>query len=328
MKIFRTSLWVLLLSMTFALPSSTAAQEPKFDSFFVFSDSLGDTGNDWILTKSFGAEPAIPPSESPHRTYFRGRFSNGPILFEHLWSQLGPEGELTPSLAVRALPKKGGISFAYGGSTSGTTCFPLAGLRCQVEQYAQLLGSNPAPQRALFAVFSGSNDILQAENPFDPAVVVGIVSNVTAAIQRLYALGARDIMVLNMPNLGLAPLVQDPAAKIALNSLAQQHNALLSAALTGLSSSLPGIRIIPIDIYSHLQSLVATSAFNFQATALPLPIALCLFDEAIPEGSNCTDVPLNADRRYFFWDVEHPTKAAHQAFGEFLYKELRAFYRQ
>jgi phospholipase/lecithinase/hemolysin len=312
--------------MVFALPSSSAAQVPKFDSFFVFSDSLGDTGNIWILTKGAGFEPAIPPSESPHRTYFRGRFSNGPVLFEHFWSRLGPEAELTPSLAITSIPKKGGISFAYGGSPSGTTCFPFAGLRCQVEQYAQLLGGNPPPDRALFAVFSGSNDILQAENPFDPAVVAGIIANVTAAIQRLHALGARDVMVINMPNLGLAPLVQDPAVKIGLDNLARQHNELLSAALTGLSASLPGIRIIPVDVYSHLQSLVAASVFNFQVPALPFPVALCLFDGAIPEGSNCTDVPLNADRSYFFWDVEHPTRAAHQAFGDFLYRELQAFY--
>jgi phospholipase/lecithinase/hemolysin len=326
-KTLRTSLVCLVLALV--APMSAAAQSPKFDAFYVFGDSLGDTGNDWILTRSLGADPAIPPSESPHKTYFRGRFSNGPILFEHFWSALSSNaGPVTPSLAVAEIPRKGAISFAYGGSTTGDSCFPFPGLKCQVEEFAQLLGTSPPPKRALYAVFSGANDVLGAPNPFDPTVVGGIVTNVSDVVRRLYALGARDVMVLNMPNLGVAPIVQDPDMKFLINQLAQQHNLLLAKALSDLSSALPGIRIIPVDVYTFFESLISTSAFNFEMTALPPEAAFCLFDGATPVGSNCPDVPtFNVDRSYFFWDIEHPTKSAHATIGAFLYRELKAAVR-
>jgi phospholipase/lecithinase/hemolysin len=321
---------LILLSLTliaFAGPVSAKDKIPDYDAFFVFSDSLGDTGNDLIRTKSLGANPAIPPSTSPHRTYFRGRFSNGPILFEYFWAILKPlAGKVNPSLAVTRVPKKGALSFAYGGSTSGTACFPLAGLRCQVEEFAALLAGGQPPRRALYAVFSGANDVLQAANPFDPAVVGGIVTNTGAAVQRLYQLGARDVMVFNMPNLGRSPIVVDPALKAGLNALAQQHNAAQAKVLAGLTASLPGIRIIPIDVYAFLESLATSSAFNFEVTALPPPLSFCLFDGE-PIGANCTDTTFLVDPRYFFWDVEHPTTVGHAATGLFVLRELKAYFR-
>jgi phospholipase/lecithinase/hemolysin len=325
----RSMIFLSLTLVAFATPASAKGDEalPDYNAFFVFSDSLGDTGNDLIRTTSLGANPAIPPSTSPHRTYFYGRFSNGPILFEYFWAGLNRGGGLvTPSLAVSALPKKGALSFAYGGSTTGTTCFPLAGLRCQVEEFAALLDGRRPPKRALYAIFSGANDVLQAPNPFDPAVVGGIVSNIGAAVQRLYQLGARDVMVFNMPNLGRSPIVADPALKAGLGILAQQHNALLANALAGLVDSLPGLRVIPIDVYAFLESLASTSTFNFEVTALPPPLSFCLFDGE-PAGVNCTDVPtFKVDPSYFFWDVEHPTTVAHAATGAFVLRELKAFF--
>src|ERR1700682_2529932 len=83
-------------------PASAGAQDHSVDAFFVFGDSLSDTGNDFIATKfQLGLDPAIPPSESPHATYFQGRFSNGPVAFEYVWCALmqqAPCSGLTPSL--------------------------------------------------------------------------------------------------------------------------------------------------------------------------------------------------------------------------------------
>jgi phospholipase/lecithinase/hemolysin len=310
------------------VPASAQAQIPKYEALIVFGDNISDTGNLWILTKSLGVDPAIPPSESPHRTYYRGRFSNGPILFEHFWARLSPTGgPVIPSVAITGLPSKGAVSFAYGGAESGADCFPSTGLLCQVGQFAQALGGTEPPRRALYAVFAGANDVLNAPDPLDPAVVSGIVANVSTAIQQLYQLGARDVVVLNMPNLGLAPLIAVPEAKALLDLVAQQHNAALASALASLSNTLPGIRIIPVDLYGYLQSLVASSSFDFETTAVPAPTSYCLFDGAVPTGINCLDVPtFHVDRSYFFWDVEHPTKAGHAAFAAFVYQTLEQYF--
>ena len=311
-------------------PAPVWGQVPNHDALFVFGDSISDTGNFLILSKALGADPAIPPSDSPHKTYFRGRFSNGPIVFEHLWDRMNPQGgAVVPSLALTRLPPRTAVSFAFGASGTGSACAPIPGLLCQVGLFAQALNGSQPSRRALYAVFSGANDVLNAPNPFDPAVVAGIVNNVSQAVGQLYQLGARDVIVVNMVNLGLSPLVTAPELKAALDQLAQQHNAALANALDVLSSTLPGIRIIPVDLYSHVQSLVATASFDFSIPALDPVNAWCLFDGAVPTGINCADVPtFNVDRRYFFWDVEHPTKAAHADAGAFIYQKLREAYRR
>ena len=107
-----------LLAAVFALPPVLAAT-PKYEAFYVFGDSLSDTGNDLFLTKLQKLDPPLPPSESPHKTYYQGRFSNGPVAAEYLWRQLRNDAALVPFLSNPSMALTGGISFAFGGSTSG-----------------------------------------------------------------------------------------------------------------------------------------------------------------------------------------------------------------
>ena len=55
-------------------PVAATAQVPQFDTLYAFGDSLLDTGNIFIHSKALGHNPAVPPSVSPHRTYFDGNF--------------------------------------------------------------------------------------------------------------------------------------------------------------------------------------------------------------------------------------------------------------
>ena len=323
----RSLLRLALLAAVLVAPTSVFGQVPNYDAFVVFGDSISDTGNAWMLTKSAGIDPALPPSEPPHETYFRGRFSNGPVMFEHLWDKLNKNGgSIVPSLAITQLPPRTAVSFAFGTSGTDATCAPVPGLLCQVALFAQsLIGTQPS-KRTLYAIFSGGTDVLSAPNPFDPAVVDAVVAHVSQAVQQLYQLGARDVIVVNMPNLGLAPLVA-PELKFAFDQVSKRHNAELASELSTLSGTLPGIRIIPVDAYSHVQSLVAASAFDFTTPALDPVNSVCLFDGAVPTGINCHDVPtFKVDRSYFFWDVEHPTKAAHANLGGFIYETLTEFF--
>jgi hypothetical protein len=153
----------------------------------------------------------------------------------------GQVPKYVPSLAIAQLPPRTAVSFAFGASETGADCSPIPGLLCQVGMYAQSLNGAQPSKRALHAVFSGANDVLNAPNPFDPAVVAGIVPHVSQAVQQLYQLGARDVIVVNMVNLGLSPVVTGPELKAALDQLAQQHNAALASAL-GVLSNPPSIR--------------------------------------------------------------------------------------
>ena len=94
-----------LLAAVFVLPPVLAAT-PKYEAFYVFGDSLSDTGNDLFLMKLQKLDPPLPPSESPHKTYYQGRFSNGPVAAEYLWGQLRNNAALTPFLSNPDLPNQ------------------------------------------------------------------------------------------------------------------------------------------------------------------------------------------------------------------------------
>jgi phospholipase/lecithinase/hemolysin len=308
-----------VLALTIA-PVISEAQPPRIDSFFVFGDSLSDTGNLWLLTKAVGQDPAVPPSESPHMTYFQGRFSNGPLAFEYLWDLISskPRDDVKPFLATLKVPQRGAVSFAFGASGTGflePVPGPLfvPGLNGQVELFGAALKGRRAPRRALYAVFTGANDYLSpSDEPLAPSVVV---ENIVNAVQRLYALGARHVMVLNLPDLGLIPLV--PAElKPTLSQVTVVHNLLLAEALNAVAASLPDLRLIPVDVFTFTQTLAADADLN---PALPYPAAICLFTDP----ASCTDVPtFDVDPSFFFWDAEHPTTATHGALGAFLYSRL------
>ena len=318
--------FLLVLASVLALivePARLEAQAPKFDAFFAFGDSLSDTGNLWLLTKAAGKDPAIPPSVSPHMTYFHGHFSNGPVAFEYLWDHITSSagGRVTPFLSTLRVPQRGAVSFAFGASGTGFIepvpgSLFVPGLNGQVELFGIALRGRKAPQRALFAIFSGANDYLaaSADNPPVPSVVVG---NIVKAVQKLYALGARDVMVLNLPDLGLIPLV--PAElKGTLSQLTLAHNFLLAQALNALAASLPDLRLIPVDVYSFTNELAAQPGADL-TPALSFPDALCLFTAP----ASCPNVgTFDVDPKFFFWDAEHPTTATHAALGEFLYSKL------
>jgi phospholipase/lecithinase/hemolysin len=84
----RSRIAVLLLCscMSGALLSPPANSAPQpYQELYVFGDSLADIGNDLIATQRAHIDPPIPPSTAPHRTYYQGRFSNGPVAVEYLW---------------------------------------------------------------------------------------------------------------------------------------------------------------------------------------------------------------------------------------------------
>ncbi len=79
---------VTIVALSVMASRSASAQViPPFNSLFVFGDSLADNGNDLLLSTALGTDPPVPPSASPHKTYYRGRFSNGPVAFEYLWQR-------------------------------------------------------------------------------------------------------------------------------------------------------------------------------------------------------------------------------------------------
>src|ERR1700729_3820877 len=168
-----------------------------YTALFAFGDSLSDAGNDWIIDGH--TDPVSP--------YYQGHFSSGLTWVEDLSTMLGL-GTLKPSLA-------GGNDFAFGGAETGPTAIESINpgdLLFQVAQYALV---HPKPfAGALYTLDIGGNDIFKGLDEFHAGQIspigVGTViaqaeANTVHAVESLFALGARNLLFYEVPDLGLAP---------------------------------------------------------------------------------------------------------------------------
>ncbi|WP_052736506.1 SGNH/GDSL hydrolase family protein [Aquincola tertiaricarbonis] len=318
-KIVRLCAAVLAVGATTLAPLTQARAEggrPVFTSLFVFGDSLSDTGNSLLLSQRVGQVPALPPSVSPHATYWQGRFSNGPVAVEHLWRAVGPPkaADLQPFLAQPVLPAVGAVNFAFGGAISGGPLLPgnpskVPTMLEQVGLFQQALGPRRARADGLYVVWGGGNDYAfnGATSP-EP-----VVRNVVLAIQALHAKGARRFLVPNLPDMGLTPLARSQGQAEASTLITKAHNALLAQQLATLSATLPGVKIVSLDVFKLGEALLAAGLLSASPPALAVvspnsPAVGCLFLNPM----DCVDVPLDAPvPPVLFWDMAHPTTQVH-----------------
>ena len=329
----RISALAAIALLSLAVPAS--AQVPNYDAFYAFGDSIADNGNDFIAGKLLGSNPSAPPSESPFKTYFKGRFSNGYVAFEYLWQMIGGGAPGTsrgmrPFMSTPLLPLNGSVNFAFGGTgtpfldqTPGGAFMP--GLKGQIELFrVALLGRKPA-KRTLYAIVTGTNDYRddQFNVPMDIDEVVG---NIVDSIRSLYQMGGRDIMVVNLPDLGVVPAYA--ANRAQATALSTAHNAALSAALDNLETELPKLRLIRPDLFEAfyrlppaLNSAIPALEVLFAGEQLGYPISACLFINL----TLCRDVPVpfNTDLGFVFWDIIHPTTEAHRSVAQYFYSVLQ-----
>ncbi|MDY6937551.1 MAG: SGNH/GDSL hydrolase family protein [Cyanobacteriota bacterium] len=285
----KNSLLTIGVVLSAAVYPSVATAANLFSEIYVFGDSLSDTGNAFA-----GTNGQIPPSPP----YFDGNFSNGPIWVELLASDLG----LTPNQNT---------NFAVGGATTGLEALfvvenppiqvPVPGVLGQVGFYLDGLQttSSTADPDALYTIWAGANDYLFS-NLTDPS---GPVSNLEAAISALAGAGAQNILVANLPSLGLLPLTNgNPDISAGLNVLSQAHNASLLATVDNLNQTLaPEVELTLLDVNTIFSQAIANPAqfgfTNVTESCLPSVIPLVVCD--------------NPDE-FLFWDAIHPTSATHE----------------
>jgi phospholipase/lecithinase/hemolysin len=275
-------------------------------TLYVVGDSLSDAGNAYVLTG--GTFPPPPYAQ---------RASNGPVAVERLADTLGIT--LTPSEA-------GGTNYAVLGATTGLVTIAGTSPPVQTEnlaaiQYGQaalagtslqsqalaLLGDGLVadPASSLVLVWGGANDFFL--NPSLATASTG-VGNILDVVTTLYAGGARNFLVPNLPDLSLTPAGRTlPAAQQAgLQALTIGFNTGLRSALDS-ASSLPGVDITQFDTFAFFNRLLADpGAFGFSDAITP-----CLTGNLANGGVVCGD-----PSAHIFWDTVHPTTAAHRALGD------------
>jgi outer membrane lipase/esterase len=195
-------------------------------------------------------------------------------------------------------------NFATGGAnTDASDIWGIGlGLQTQIGLYAG--AGRTFSDTDLAVVWAGANDYLFG-GVTDPYAVVGDIS---AGLVALNSLGAQHMLVMNMPNLGMTPLLNRTPYSGLFNDLSAGHNQLLEGSVANLRTGL-GVEIIYVDVETALDHILASPAlFNFSNSTdacLSMPEA-CFVD---PDS-------------FVFWDDIHPTAATHELLAEFTYATL------
>jgi phospholipase/lecithinase/hemolysin len=319
----RTTVSALLGSVALSLAlAATPAKAGPFDAIYAFGDSLSDVGNILALSSPpLGQQLGIPVM--PVAPYVNGQFSNGNVWLQTLAAQAGL-GPLTASLA-------GGTNYAYGGAETGTTAVhdgnltDLYGSGGQIDQYkATHAVSDP---NALYTIWIGSNDVFSIASASNATLQaqagVQAVSNIDKAIAALAATGAKNFLVVTVPDLGKTPgaLAQGAAAAGFASQAALSFNSALVGGYPAFGipslaniATAGGLSIKVLDTYALIDATVANpfafgltnvtdACFTGSTSGGPASGTLC--------GTNAAE-----QNKYLFWDQLHPTAGVHALIGQ------------
>jgi thermolabile hemolysin len=249
----------------------------RFQKLVVFGDSLSDNGN------SFAQNGTPPPP------YFEGRWTNDlnwADYFPRVAHYFGP---------ITAFSKDGGTNFATGNATS-------ADLSTQIETF---LAHFEASRNDLYVVWIGANDFAAGISSD------ATVKNIYNGIVQLLAAGARDIMILNIPDISLTPAIiarGGPTVYAAKHFVDTANNLLANQVRLAAGNYLVHANVI--DINSLFTELVTEPTdFGFKNSA-----------QAAFNPSTGKVVPDQND--FLFWDGFHPTTNAHFIAAEFIYRAI------
>jgi phospholipase/lecithinase/hemolysin/endonuclease/exonuclease/phosphatase family metal-dependent hydrolase len=291
----------LLVGGALAAVAISPASAANYSALYAFGDSLSDAGN--VFAATAGAEPAPP--------YSNGHYSNGPVWVQDLAARLGL-GSLTPSLL-------GGTDYAAGSAQTGTTAVHAAGAADLPAQAIQFATAHPvAPSGALYTLAVGANDlfaVLQSANPAAVATptIAGAVANIEGVVDGLAAAGARNFIVMTVPDLGITPAVTafGPAASAFATALTATFNAALVSSLDGVASA-DGLDLRFLDAFALLdQEFASPSAFGFSDATTP-----CWSGDFFGQNGTLCANSRGGQDTHLFWDSVHPTEAGHALLGD------------
>lgn len=257
-----------------------------------FGDSLSDSRN--MYNES---QWQLPFSGS----WYVGRFSNGPAWVEHLARRTG----LTLN------------NWAVGGAQTRDAHVGLIhGMGSQIDSYFSYVShaKDYDPSRTLFTFLIGGNDFVN-----DIQAAKQIVADQEKLLEKLVAGGARRILIVNLPDMSLAPAFTMRRGRTdgeAILAKVDHYNRQIRDVADRVAARTEGTEIAIADARKHFDDLVARpSSYGFtnakeSCLKIDTPSAVSYLETQTPRAG-CTD-----PSTYVFWDSLHPTTRVHDMMAQ------------
>jgi len=285
---------------------ATGNPNSTFSSVITFGDSLSDAGN-----LSLYVVPSFQPPQ---------KFTTNPgnVTVQNVASALGYS--LTASLA-------GGNDYAWGGAgINNNSPGTPAGVPTITTQISTYLAGHPSlDSHALYTMWGGANDIFYATTT--PATaqtqIVAAAQQEVKLIGQLQSAGAKNIVVFNLPNIGLTPEAQEAGVSAAsqLTTLSVIYNGQLNAGIANL-----GKGIIPVNAFALLSQVIANpGVYGFTNVTTP---ACGVGSSSVLCGPQGSGLPYTyaagTNQTYLFADGVHPTTGADVMLSQVVLSEIAA----
>lgn len=237
MKHTRLEFLLVFLLFSFIPLSAFAANTLTFDEIVFFGDSLSDNGN--LYAFDLGLLPKSPP-------YYRGRFSNGLV-----WSE---------KVAARFVEKDvTSQNFAVGGETVNLHdpfegYLPYAFTDSLDAYYMKNLLKDKS--HTLYIIWLGGNDYLIGKVEDPAKAVSAVIATLDANIENLISKGAKNFLIMNLPDLGMTPDSKAAGNQLLLSEITAMHNIALQAGILVLQAKHRNVNLHFFDINSLYTDLL------------------------------------------------------------------------
>ncbi|KAK1582050.1 hypothetical protein Q3G72_011403 [Acer saccharum] len=301
-----------------ALAILTVAPLAEARAFFVFGDSLVDSGNNNYLATTARADAPPYGIDYPTRRP-TGRFSNGlnipDIISEQIGQSQPPLPYLSPVLKGHKLLN--GANFASAGigilNDTGIQFLNIIRMFRQLDYFEEyqrrvsgLIGAQKTGElvnKSLVLITVGGNDFVNNYYlvPFSarsrqfslPDYVKYLISEYRKLLMRLYELGARQVLVTGTGPLGCVP------AELAMRNTNGGCSAELQRAATLYNPQL-------VEMIKGLNSEIGENVF-IAANTQQMHMDFISDPQAYVLSNLCRDRD-----HYAFWDAFHPSEKANR----------------
>jgi len=207
---------LITISTLFIIPiiitiTTVANDKPPIDRIIVFGDSLSDQGK--MHEKSFNLIPVSPP-------YWQGRFSNGPI-----WTDI-----IANTIPIINESEAGATIVDYSQISNDLKYSVISSLSNEIHEF---LNKHQFKSTDLVILSGGGNDYI-SYNWIQTEDLERVLRTMIIKIAELNNYGAKNILLINLPDLGKTPLSIKAGIKNKMTQVTNAHNKNLATLVTNI----------------------------------------------------------------------------------------------